>query len=737
MKKKFTFNIEGMSCASCAASSANALRKVKGVSDVYVNLATKKASLTFDDALTNEETIFAAVKKAGYTPVMRKMPDGERIKTLKIKLIVSMIAAFIVLYLAMAPMIGLPALIDSHHSPRLFVLAQLFFTLVTMAAGYKFYVNSFRNLYKLRPNMDSLIALGTSAAFIYSIVQGARVLFRGVTGAAHNLFFESVAVIIAMIMLGKYLENRTVNKTSDAVNKLLDLSPKQTILLKNGKELIIPVEYVKPGDILIAKPGDAIAVDGVITEGNSYLDESMLTGESVSVLKGEGDKVYGGTINASGVLRYRAEYTGKDTVLAKIIEIVEQAQAETAPISKTVDKVSAVFVPVVCGIALLSFIVWLIFSDLVFALTVMTSVFVIACPCALGLATPAAIVTGTGKGAQMGILFKSAEALQKLSEVKAFVFDKTGTLTQGKPYVTDIFAAEGFTKLQVLTACALAEKGSNHPIAGAVLAEAQNREIDLEEIDLKDFKTYQGLGVEVNAGGKIIKAGSKKLFDETANAEALKMYDKFSSEGKTAVLVGIGGAVAGAIAAADTPKSDAIKCVSVLKHLGVKTYMLTGDNAKTAEKIAAAVGIEEYFAEVMPAEKADKIKSLKESVKTAMVGDGINDAPALAVADVGIAVGGGTDIAIESADVVLTGKSLRGVADAYSLSKKTMRNVKQNLFWAFIYNLLALPVAAGVLFPLFGILLSPMIAAAAMSFSSVCVVLNALRLNLFKSSFDR
>jgi Cu+-exporting ATPase len=463
----------------------------------------------------------------------------------------------------------------------------------------------------------------------------------------------------------------------------------------------------------------------------------MLTGESVSVLKGEGDKVYGGTINASGVLRYRAEYTGKDTVLAKIIEIVEQAQAETAPISKTVDKVSAVFVPVVCGIALLSFIVWLIFSDLVFALTVMTSVFVIACPCALGLATPAAIVTGTGKGAQMGILFKSAEALQKLSEVKAFVFDKTGTLTQGKPYVTDIFAAEGFTKLQVLTACALAEKGSNHPIAGAVLAEAQNREIDLEEIDLKDFKTYQGLGVEVNAGGKIIKAGSKKLFDETANAEALKMYDKFSSEGKTAVLVGIGGAVAGAIAAADTPKSDAIKCVSVLKHLGVKTYMLTGDNAKTAEKIAAAVGIEEYFAEVMPAEKADKIKSLKESVKTAMVGDGINDAPALAVADVGIAVGGGTDIAIESADVVLTGKSLRGVADAYSLSKKTMRNVKQNLFWAFIYNLLALPVAAGVLFPLFGILLSPMIAAAAMSFSSVCVVLNALRLNLFKSSFDR
>lgn len=738
MKKKFTFSIEGMSCASCVANSVKALNGVNGVSDVSINFATKKAILTFDDSVTNEQIIFNAVKRAGYNPVMpepQKQTNEGHAKTLKIKLIISVISAFIVLYIAMAPMVNLPPLIDMHNNPVLFTLAQLFFTLIVMGAGYKFYTVGFGNLIKLKPNMDSLIALGTSAAFIYSLVQSVRILFFGYTDAAHNLFFESAAVIIALILLGKYLEMRTINKTGDAVKKLLDLSPKFTIVIRDGKEINIPVEQVKTGDILIVKPGGSIAVDGEIVNGSSYLDEAMLTGESVSVQKSKGDKVYAGTINKSGVLHYKAKSTGKDTVLAKIIEIVEQAQAGTAPIAKSADKVAGIFVPVVCLIAVVSFITWLIFSDLVFALGIMISVFVIACPCALGLATPAAIVTGTGKGASMGILFKSAESLQKLSEVNAFVFDKTGTLTEGSPYVADIFSANGYSKLDVLRACAYAEKGSDHPIAEAVLREADNREIKLDGALLENFKTHEGMGVEVTADGKKILAGTKKLFDSTIDDEILKTYEKFSSEGKTVVIISIDGNFAGVIAAIDMPKSDALQCVQALNSSGIKTYMLTGDNYATAQTIAKQSGIENVFAEVMPVDKANEIAELKKQYKVAMVGDGINDAPALATADVGIAVGGGTDIAIESADIVLTGKSLKTVADAYDLSRKTMGNIKQNLFWAFIYNILALPIAAGVLFPFFGILLNPMIAAFAMSVSSVSVVLNALRLNLFKSRF--
>lgn len=737
MKKKLSFDIEGMTCAVCSATCDKALKKLDGVSEVSVNLASKKAQLVYDEDIIKIDNIFKTIEDEGYNPIIKKGEKDEyrklkQLKVMKTKLAVSLFFASIVLYIAMAPMIGLPPLIDAALYPVAFTVVQLLLTVIVMVAGYKFYTVGFRNLIRLKPNMDSLVALGTSAGFLFSLFESYKILVLADMHAVHFLFYESVAVIIALIMLGKYLEMRSVGKAGEAVKKLLDMSPKHTIIQRDGFEENIPVSEVLLGDVLIVKPGDSIAVDGEIVKGSSYIDESMLTGESLSIEKSTGSKVFAGTINKSGMLAYKAQKVGNDTILSKIIAIVEEAQGSKAPISRVADKVSAIFVPIVSIIAVLAFVLWLLVTkDFVFAVNILVSVFVIACPCALGLATPSAIITGTGKGAQLGILFKNAESLENLSKINSIIFDKTGTLTEGKPGVTDIYASEGFSLLQVLKYTASAEKGSLHPIAQAILNEAKEREITLSEVF--DFKSEAGHGVQAVIEGKNIKAGNLSFFEN--NDEMKKQADIFFDEGKTIVAISIDDKFAGIIAVRDKLKSDTADCIKIIKNMGIKTSMLTGDNKKSAIKIANECGIDDVIAEVLPHEKADVVLKQKEKYKVAMVGDGINDAPALATADCGIAIGGGTDVAIESADIVLTGKSLKGVADALILSRKVMVNIRQNLFWAFIYNIIAIPVAAGILFPMYNILLNPMIAALAMSLSSVSVVTNALRLNLFKSRF--
>ena len=736
MKKKISFKIEGMTCAVCAGVNEKALGKLEGVEEAYVNLATKKAQMVYDDERVSLEDIFETVREEGYTPVLEEEDEEFRklkeLRKMRIRLLISAVFAAAVLYLSMGPMVGLPALADPARDSLLYVALQFFFTLIVMAAGFSFYTVGFKNLFRLKPNMDSLVALGTSAAFLYSLAESIKVL-SGEMHAAHNLYFESVAVIIALVKLGKYLEMRSIGKAGEAVKKLLDMTPKQTAILRDGLEEKIPVSEVKAGDILVARPGDSIAVDGEIVKGISYIDEAMLTGESVGVEKKAGDKVFAGTISRSGMIAYRAEKIGKDTVLSKIVSIVEEAQGSKAPIARLADKVSAVFVPIVSVIAVITFIVWMAAGKgTAFALNSMVSVFVIACPCALGLATPAAIITGTGKGAQLGILFKNAESLEALSRVKTMVFDKTGTLTEGKPRVAAIEPAEGFSAIEVLKYAAAAEKGSTHPIAEAIVFEAESRFIELPQIEA--FSSTAGHGVEATADGKPVKAGNLSFFKD--DQEVYNEAEKLAESGETQVIVAIGGRLAGSILLRDVVKPDTPEALSAIKGMGVNAVMLTGDSERAAKRIASECKINEVIAGVLPDGKSETVEGLRERGKVAMVGDGINDAPALAVADVGIAVGGGTDIAIESADIALTGRSLKGVADALRLSKKVMKNIRENLFWAFIYNVIGIPVAAGLLYPINGLLLNPMIAALAMSLSSVSVVTNALRLNLFRSAFS-
>ena len=736
MKRKISFKIEGMTCAVCAGVNEKALKALSGVEEASVNLATKKAQLVYDDKAISLENIFSAIREEGYTPVLEGEDEGFRklkeLRKMRAQLLISAVFASMVLYLSMGPMVGLPQLFEPAQNPLLFVALQLSFTLIVMGTGISYYTAGFKNLFRLRPNMDSLVALGTSAAFIYSLAEGARAISVD-AHAVHNLYFESVAVIIALVKLGKYLEMRSIGKAGEAVKKLLDMTPKQASVLRpDGLEEKIAVSEVKAGDILIARPGDSIAVDGVIVKGTSYIDEAMLTGESIGVEKKGGDRVFAGTINKSGMIAYRAERIGKDTVLSKIISIVEEAQGSKAPIARLTDKVFAVFVPIVSAIAVLSFIGWLAAGyEIAFALNAMVSVFVIACPCALGLATPAAIITGTGKGAQLGILFKSAESLEALSHVKTIVFDKTGTLTEGRPHVVSINPAEGFSEIEVLRYAVAAEKGSSHPIAEAIVAEAEGRFIELPEAS--GFVSTAGRGVEAIVRGRRVKAGNLAFFER--DGEAFAEAQKAAAGDDTAVIVAVDGKFAGWIALRDVVKPDTLRALSAIRGMGIKAVMLTGDNKRVAEKIASECGIDEVIAEVLPDGKSEAVESIKQKGKVAMVGDGINDAPALAVADVGIAVGGGTDIAIESADIALMGRSLLGVADALALSKKVMKNIRENLFWAFIYNVIGIPLAAGLLYPSYGLLLNPMVAALAMSLSSVSVVMNALRLNLFRSRF--
>lgn len=650
------------------------------------------------------------------------------------KFIVAIFFTIPLLYIAMGHMMGLPIpeFINPHYNPFNFALVQLILTIPIVIAGYKFYTVGFKALLKRNPNMDSLIAVGTSAAFIYGIYAMYKIM-NGHNEYAKDLYFETAGVIIALIMLGKYLETRSKGKTSEAIKKLIGLQPKTATVVKGEEEIDIPIEEVEAGDIILVKPGEKIPVDGKVVEGHSSVDESMLTGESIPVEKNIGDNVVGASINKNGIIKFEATKVGKDTALAQIIKLVEEAQGSKAPIAKLADIIAGYFVPIVMAIAVISGLLWYITgSEPVFALTIFISVLVIACPCALGLATPTAIMVGTGKGAELGVLIKSGVALESAYKIETIVFDKTGTITEGKPRVTDIITAGNNKEDRILQIAATAEKGSEHPLGEAIVKEASDRGISL--LKAEEFYAIPGHGIEVTLEGNKILLGNEKLMrdkeiDVTLKNEAVRL----AGEGKTPMFIAINNRLEGIIAVADVVKENSKKAIEKLHDMGIKVAMITGDNKRTAEAIAGQVGIDIVLAEVLPEDKANEVEKLqKEGKRVAMVGDGINDAPALAMADIGIAIGSGTDVAMESADIVLMKSDLLDVVTAIKLSKSTIKNIKQNLFWAFAYNTAGIPLAAGLFYAFGGPKLNPMFAAAAMSMSSVSVVTNALRLRKFK-----
>ena len=632
-------------------------------------------------------------------------------------------------------MIGmpLPKIINPMVNPLNFALFQIILTVPVMAIGYKFYLIGFKNIIKLSPNMDSLIAVGTSAAFIYSLFGMYKIITGDISYAMH-LYFEAAVTILTLITLGKYLEAVSKGKTSEAIKKLMGLAPKTATVIRDNKEIIVSVDEVVVGDIVLVKPGKKLPVDGEVIEGSTAIDESMITGESIPVEKSVGSNVIGASINKTGFIKYKATKVGKDTVLAQIIRLVEDAQGSKAPIAKMADVISSYFVPIVIGLAILSAIVWLIAGETpIFALTIFISVLVIACPCALGLATPTAIMVGTGKGAENGVLIKGGEALEITHKIDTIVFDKTGTITEGKPVVTDILT-KNKEKDVLLSLAASAEKGSEHPLGEAIVRAALEKKLELKT--LNNFNAIPGHGIEVTIDKDNILLGNLKLMKEkNIDVEEFKLdSDKLANEGKTPMYIAINNKLEGIIAVADVVKPSSFEAIKELHNMGIKVAMITGDNKKTAEAIAKQVGIDIVLSEVLPEDKANEVKKLQgQNNKVAMVGDGINDAPALAQADIGIAIGSGTDVAIESADIVLMRSDLMDVIVAIKLSKATIRNIKQNLFWAFGYNVLGIPVAMGVLHIFGGPLLNPMIAAAAMSLSSVSVLANALRLKKFRA----
>ncbi len=734
-----SLQIEGMTCSACAISVEKALKGVYGVSDVSVNLVTEKATFRVDNKKVKYSQIKKAIDNAGYKVIDNQKNEIEKqqkkSKIMHIKLIMATSFAVLLLYISMGPMISLPipSIIRVDLYPLRYAFIQLLLTLPIIGAGYQFYTSGFKKIFLLKPNMDSLIAIGTSAAFLYSLY-GFAMIYLGKMHFVHNLYFESTGVIIALVMLGKHLEAKSKRRTSDAIHKLMNLTPKTAVVIRNNKELVIPIEEVIVGDLILIKPGTKIPVDGIVEEGESAIDESMLTGESLPIDKQVQSNVIGGTINKNGFLKVRAQKVGKDTVIAQIIKLVEEAQASKAPIAKLADAISGIFVPIVMGIALLSFVIWLFVSkDFSFSLTILISVLVIACPCALGLATPTAIMVGTGKGAEMGILIKGGEALEITHKITHIVFDKTGTITMGKPVVTKIDTINEDASI-VLQFAASSEKASEHPLALAMISEATKRSLPLLKLD--DFLAIPGQGIKTMILGDEILVGNYKFVSQIPNVnEFLDYYEQNSNQGMTSIFVCKNKNVIGIIAVADAIKETSKEAITKIKKLGIVPIMVTGDNEKTGKSIAKQVGIEEVRAEVSPEGKSKEIEKLqRENKVVAMVGDGINDALALTQANVGIAIGSGSDIAIESADIILINGDLNQVVSAIFLSKKTIRNIKQNLFWAFAYNTAGIPVAAGLLFA-FGweILLNPMIAALAMSLSSVSVVTNALRLRWFKS----
>ncbi|NEZ45835.1 copper-translocating P-type ATPase [Clostridium niameyense] len=744
--KEAIISIGGMSCAACAKAVERSVKKVTGVMEGNVNFATEKLNIKYDGEKTRLSIIKEAIRKAGYKALEQEKvsidKDRERKekeqKQILCNFILSSIFAVPLLVISMGHMMGmpLPKIISQHHNPLNFAVMLFLLTIPSLYAGRKFYKVGFKSLFKGNPNMDSLVAIGTLAAELYGIFAIVQIA-NGNVRYAHELYFESASTIITLILLGKYLEAKTKGKTSEAIKKLVGLTPKKAIMLQEGKEIEIDVEEVEKDDIIIVKPGEKIPVDGIVVDGDTSVDESMLTGESIPIEKKVGDKVYGATINKNGRIKFKATKVGKDTALAQIIELVEKAQGSKADIARLADIIAGYFVPTVIIIAIVSSIAWaLAGKDLIFCLTIFISILVIACPCALGLATPTAIMVGSGKGAEYGVLMKSGEALETAHRVNTIVFDKTGTITEGKPKVTDIVTSKDITKDYLIKLAASGEKASEHPLSEAIVNYAT--ENNIEVLDIEKFKAIPGYGIEVNIEGRRILLGNRRLMEEEniSIKDFIDTSKKFAEEGKTPIYIGSHNKFLGIIAVADVVKANSEKALKRLHKMGIKTVMLTGDNKKTAEAIAKQVGIDMVLAEVLPEDKSNEIKKLQSSgEKVAMVGDGINDAPALVQADVGIAIGSGTDVAIESADIILMRNDILDVVTAVQLSTATIKNIKENLFWAFGYNSIGIPIAAGVLTFFNGPLLNPMIAAAAMSFSSVSVLLNALRLKNFKREY--
>ena len=742
MKKDF--KVTGMTCAACSSRVERVLNKMEGVTKAEVNLATEDLHIDYDDSKLNTQDIIGRIEKAGYGAYEvkedTKIDEADKedaINSLKKRFILSLIFAVPLLYISMGHMMGapLPSIIDPMTNAMNFALIQLILVIPVMIVGRKFFISGFKNLVHLSPNMDSLIAIGTSAAFLYGIYAIVKIA-GGYTHFSMDSYFESGATISTLITLGKYLEAKTKGKTSEAIKKLMGLAPKKATIIVDGVEKIISIDEVKVGDVILVKPGEKLPVDGEIVEGTTTIDESMLTGESIPIDKNIGDKVFGASINKFGMFKYKATKVGKDTALAQIIKLVEQAQGSKAPIAKMADIISGYFVPTVITLAVISSIVWAISGKgLEFSLTIFIAVLVIACPCALGLATPTAIMVGTGKGAENGILIKSGVALEGAHKINTVVFDKTGTITEGKPKVTDI-VTKGLSEDELLRYASSAEKGSEHPLGEAIVVAGVERGLELFEIT--SFKSVPGEGIVTLINDKNILIGNNKLMknnniDITSVENDVK---SLASQGKTPMYMAIDGDLAGVIAVADTLKANSKKAVEALHKLGIEVVMLTGDNEKTAQAIAKEVGIDKVVSDVLPGDKANEVKRLQDEGKNvAMVGDGINDAPALAMANIGIAIGSGTDVAIESADIVLMRSDILDVVGAIQLSKATIKNIKENLGWAFGYNTLGIPVAMGILYAFGGPLLNPMIAAFAMSFSSVSVLLNALRLKRFKPKF--
>lgn len=747
MNKQKEYIIEGMSCASCAMTIENAVSKIPGVHKASVNLATEIMTVEANDSVTLED-IAKVVDGVGYSARPRGKSVEEELeeknekkeahlREMKRNLTISAIFTVPLLFIAMADMVGIPmpAFLSPMQSPVSYALIQLALVLPILWVGRRFFVDGFKALSKGHPNMDSLVALGTSAAFLYSLYGTYHVL-EGHAHFAMNLYYESAGVILTLITLGKYFEDVSKGKTSMAIQTLVGLAPKMATVLRNGQEVEIPVEEVQVGDLIRVKPGEKVPVDGVVTEGNSTVDESMLTGESIPVSKSVGDEVIGASLNKTGSFILKATKIGKDTALSQIIQLVEQAQGSKAPIAKLADKVSGVFVPIVIVLALVSGLAWYFLGQesWVFALTITISVLVIACPCALGLATPTAIMVGTGKGAENGILLKSGEALEEANHVNMVVFDKTGTITNGTPVVTDVVTADSTDADALIRLAASLEVASEHPLGEAIVAKAKEQGAAFDEVT--NFEAIPGFGIKGHVGETLVFLGNEKWMRENglANVEMNDKANHFAEQGKTPLYIGYNDAVQGLIVVADTVKESSARAIQTLHEMGIQVAMMTGDHERTAQAIAAEVGIDRVFSEVLPQDKANYVSKLQEEgYIVAMVGDGINDAPALAQAQVGIAIGTGTDVAIESADAVLMKSDLMDVPAMLKLSRATIRNIKENLFWAFAYNIIGIPFAMGVLHLFGGPLLNPMIAGAAMSFSSVSVVLNALRLKRWKA----
>lgn len=758
--KSQKFDIKGMTCSACSTAVDRNVKKLEGINEVNVNLLNNSMIVKYDENVLNNETIIKKVQDAGYEAFLvengkknqKNLTEENLSKTetneLKNRLIISFIFAIPLFYISMGHMLNwyLPHLFHGYSNAITFAFTQFLLALPIVFINIKYYKVGFKTLYKGSPNMDSLIAIGTSAAMIYGVFSIYKIGYGlgnndidMVIQYSHDLYFESAAIVLTLITLGKFLEARAKENTNEAINKLINLTPKTALVLRNNQEIEIPVDELVLKDIVIVKPGNIVPTDGVIIFGNSSIDESMLTGESLPVSKKVGDKVIGASINKSGFFKFEVTKLGEDTVLSQIIKLIEEASSSKAPISKLADKISAIFVPTVIVISILATVTWLFLGySFEFALSIGIAILVISCPCALGLATPTAIMVGTGKGAQNGILIKSAESLEIAHTINTVVIDKTGTITEGKTQVTDIFTSEKITQDKLLQLCATIEKNSEHPLSDAILKKAQEKEIEL--LNATDFEALNGLGIKAKVEDRLFYIGNKKLLD-SKNISLDLFYEKsekLANEGKTPIFIADENEVLGLIAISDVLKPTSKDAILEFEKMGLEVIMLTGDNYKTANAIAKQININNVIAEVLPQDKEKEIQKLQSlGKKVAMIGDGINDAPALVRADVGIAIGAGTDIAIESANIVLVKSDLLDAVKAIQLSNAVIKNIKQNLFWAFFYNIIGIPLAAGVFYTLLGWKLSPMFAGAAMSLSSVTVVLNALRLKLFEPKISK